>query len=77
VCGSTKTPPAGGQAPKGPVQNLAYTGGAYDTVPLFWSGTAMLLLGVVMVAAMPGTRRRPLAVVAEEKPFKPSPRPRE
>ncbi|MCR6481426.1 hypothetical protein M8542_01210 [Amycolatopsis sp. OK19-0408] len=77
VCGSTTTPPAGGQAPKGPVKNLAYTGGAYDTVPLFWSGTAMLLLGVVMVAAMPGTRRRPLAMAVEEKPFKPSPRPRE
>ncbi|WP_203612677.1 hypothetical protein [Amycolatopsis sp. SID8362] len=77
VCGSTSTPPAGGQAPKGPVKNLAYTGGAYDTVPLFWWGTAMLLLGVVMVAAMPGTRRRPLAVAVEEKPFKPSPRPRE
>ncbi|WP_410630459.1 hypothetical protein [Amycolatopsis sp. cmx-4-83] len=78
VCGSTSTPPpAGGQAPKGPVKNLAYTGGAYDTVPLFWWGTAMLLLGVVMVAAMPGGRRRPLAVAVEEKPFKPSPRPRE
>ncbi|GAB3136480.1 hypothetical protein [Amycolatopsis sp. NPDC004378] len=77
VCGSTSTPPAGGQAPKGPVKNLAYTGGAYDTVPLFWTGTAMLLIGVVMVAAMPGTRRRPLAVAVEPKPFKPSPRPRE
>ncbi|MEV6639788.1 hypothetical protein [Amycolatopsis sp. NPDC051371] len=77
VCGTASTPPAGGQAPKGPVKNLAYTGGAYDTVPLFWWGTAMLLLGVVMVAAMPGSRRRPLAVTVEEKPFKPSPRPRE
>jgi hypothetical protein len=77
VCGTASTPPAGGQAPKGPVKNLAYTGGAYETVPLFWTGTAMLLLGVVMVAAMPGGRRRPLAVAAEEKPFKPSPRPRE
>ncbi|MEU8631597.1 hypothetical protein AB0C38_05470 [Amycolatopsis sp. NPDC048633] len=77
ICGTASTPPAGGQAPKGPVKNLAYTGGAYDTVPLFWSGTAMLLLGVVMVAAMPGGRRRPLAVAVEEKPFKPSPRPRE
>lgn len=78
VCGTASTPPpAGGEAPKGPVKNLAYTGGAYDTVPLFWTGTAMLLLGVVMVAAMPGARRRPLAVAVEEKPFKPSPRPRE
>ncbi|RSM35993.1 hypothetical protein DMA12_42065 [Amycolatopsis balhimycina DSM 5908] len=77
ICGTTATPPAGGEAPKGPVKNLAYTGGAYDTVPLFWTGTAMLLLGVVMVAAMPGGRRRPLAVAVEEKPFKPSPRPRD
>ncbi len=77
VCGTTSTPPAGGQAPKGPVKNLAYTSGAYDTVPLFWTGTAMLLLGVVMVAAMPGGRRRPPAVAVAEKPFKPSPRPRE
>jgi hypothetical protein len=78
ICGTTtSTPPAGGEAPKGPVKNLAYTGGAYDTVPLFWTGTAMLLLGVVMVAAMPGGRRRPLVVAVEEKPFKPSPRPRE
>jgi hypothetical protein len=77
VCGTTTTPPAGGEAPKDPVKNLAYTSGAYETVPLFWSGTAMLLLGVVMVAAIPGTRRRPLPLVVEEKPFKPSPRPRE
>jgi hypothetical protein len=77
VCGTASTPPAGGEAPKGPVKNLAYTGGAYDTVPMFWTGTAMLLLGVVMVAAMPGGRRRPLTVAVEEKPFKPSPRPRE
>lgn len=77
ICGTASTPPpAGGQAPKGPVKNLAYTSGAYDTVPMFWTGTAMLLLGVVMVAAIPG-RRRPLAVAVEEKPFKPSPRPRE
>jgi hypothetical protein len=77
VCGTAPTPPAGGEAPKGPVQNLAYTSGAYDTVPLFWSGTAMLLLGVVMVAAIPGTRRRPLPLLVEDKPVTPSPRPRE
>jgi len=77
ICGTASTPPAGGEAPKGPVKNLAYTGGAYDTVPLFWTGTAMLLLGVVMVAAMPGGRRRLPAIAVEEKPFKPSPRPRE
>ncbi|MFD9892124.1 hypothetical protein ACFWY9_22505 [Amycolatopsis sp. NPDC059027] len=85
VCGTTTPapPPGGGEAPKGPVKNLAYTG-AYDTVPMFWTGTAMLLLGVVMVAAMPSRRRRPATLTltpAKEpetpEPFKPSPRPRE
>ncbi|MEC3979557.1 hypothetical protein [Amycolatopsis sp. H20-H5] len=76
-CGTTTPPPpAGGEAPKGPVQNLAYTSGAYNAVPMFWTGTAMLLMGVVMVAAMPTRRRRPILIEAP-KPFKPSPRPRE
>lgn len=75
VCGTAPAqPPGGGKAPAAPAKNLAYTGGAYDTVPLFWTGTAMLMLGVVMVAAMPNRRR----VIAPVKaPFKPSPRPRE
>lgn len=88
VCGSTSPgPPAGGAQPQGPTKNLAYTG-AYDTVPLFWVGTAMLLMGVVMVAAFPSRRRLPGLVTLhpapgtspepdEPKPFKPSPRPRE
>jgi hypothetical protein len=33
---------------------LAYTDGAYDAVPLFWLGTGMLLVGVVMTASLPG-----------------------
>ncbi|MBB4687760.1 hypothetical protein [Amycolatopsis jiangsuensis] len=86
VCGSTAaTPPkGGGQAPKGPAENLAYTGTAYDAVPLFWTGTAMLLLGVVMVAAFPSRRRPALALnrpvnpdPGEPEPFKPSPHPRD
>ncbi|QRP46581.1 hypothetical protein [Amycolatopsis sp. FDAARGOS 1241] len=80
VCGTaTTSPPAGGQAPKGPVKNLAYTGTAYDTIPLFWAGTAMLLLGVVLVAAFPNRRRTVAAVVQKQdpKPFKPSPHPRD
>ncbi|GAA4551475.1 hypothetical protein [Amycolatopsis samaneae] len=83
VCGTATTPappPGGGEAPQGPAKNLAYTG-AYDTVPMFWTGTAMLLVGVVMVAAMPGRRRRPAALTLtpakEPEPFKPSPRPRD
>jgi hypothetical protein len=38
---------------------LAYTTAAYQTIPIFWTGTAMLLIGVVLVAAVPGTMRRP------------------
>ncbi|RSN21718.1 hypothetical protein DMC61_35550 [Amycolatopsis sp. WAC 04169] len=79
-CGTAQAPPAGnngGAAPKGPVKNLAYTNAAYDTVPMFWSGTAMLLIGVVLVAAMPGRRRLEVVPVAKKSPgFKPSPRPR-
>ncbi|QWF81419.1 hypothetical protein [Amycolatopsis sp. CA-230715] len=77
-CGTTKPPapaPGGGQQPGGVPKNLAYTAGAYSAVPLFWSGTAMLLVGVVLVAAMPGRRRRPVPVT--QRPFKPSPRPRD
>ncbi|WP_410655878.1 hypothetical protein [Amycolatopsis sp. lyj-112] len=80
-CGTVTPPPAGyngGAAPKSPVKNLAYTNGAYDTVPMFWSGTAMLLLGVVLVAALPGRRRLSVVAipVAKDDDFKPSPRPR-
>ncbi|KFZ84058.1 hypothetical protein ED92_09170 [Amycolatopsis sp. MJM2582] len=81
-CGTATPPPAGnngGAAPKGPVKNLAYTNAAYDTVPMFWSGTAMLLIGVVLVAAMPGRRRlavAPVPVAKKSPGFKPSPRPR-
>lgn len=77
-CGTTKPPapaPGGGQQPAGVPKNLAYTAGAYSAVPLFWSGTAMLLVGVVLVAAMPGRRRRPVPVT--QRAFKPSPRPRD
>ncbi|GAA0545877.1 hypothetical protein A8924_0776 [Saccharopolyspora erythraea NRRL 2338] len=42
------------EGPKAPP--LALTSGAYSAVPLFWTGTAMLLLGTILVAAMP--RRR-------------------
>ncbi len=56
VCGTaTQTPNPPKQ--QGSTPPLAYTNAAYHSVPLFWSGTAMLLLGVVIVAALP-TRRR-------------------
>lgn len=69
VCGTT-TPvtPVGNPAPGVP-KKLAYTAGAYSAVPLFWTGTAMLLLGVVLVAALPNRRPKPV-------PVRPSPRPR-
>ncbi len=81
-CGTTTPPPAGnngGAAPKSPVKNLAYTNAAYDTVPMFWTGTAMLLIGVVLVAAMPGRRRLSVVPISpKDAPgFKPSPRPRD
>ncbi|MEO6085337.1 MAG: hypothetical protein ABIQ18_19690, partial [Umezawaea sp.] len=60
-CGTTATPPAGGQPPPGqarPPIPLAYTTAAYKTIPIFWLGTALLLAGVVVVSAMPGNRRR-------------------
>lgn len=68
VCGATPAQgePAGqGSAPK----HLAYTNAAYQAVPMFWTGTAMLLIGVVIVAAMPS--RRPQRATA-----RPSPAPR-
>ncbi|WP_197523131.1 hypothetical protein [Actinokineospora pegani] len=59
VCGtaavSPEAPPA--PAPQGsPMPPLAYTNAAYQSIPLFWSGTAMLLVGVVLVAALPSRR---------------------
>ncbi|MBM7771416.1 hypothetical protein JOD54_001620 [Actinokineospora baliensis] len=57
VCSAASTPPQAPPAPqpKGPA--LAYTNAAYHSVPIFWTGTAMLMLGVVLVAALPKKRR--------------------
>ncbi|KJK49966.1 hypothetical protein UK23_12140 [Lentzea aerocolonigenes] len=58
VCG-TAQPPAtqepGGPAapPKQKTPPLAYTNAAYQSIPLFWVGTGLLLAGVVLVAALP------------------------
>lgn len=46
------TPKPQGRAP----MELAYTTMAYKTIPMFWTGTAMLLIGVVIVAALPTLR---------------------
>ncbi|SDN33717.1 hypothetical protein [Allokutzneria albata] len=48
-------PPEPQGSPPGPA--LAYTNAAYQTVPLFWTGTFLLLVGVIMVAALPDRRR--------------------
>jgi hypothetical protein len=59
-CGSTTavTNPTHPQAPPPAApKTLAFTNGAYDTVPLFWLGTGMLMAGVIVVASLP--RRRP------------------
>jgi hypothetical protein len=48
-------PPAPNPQGRAPIP-LAYTTMAYKTIPLFWTGTAMLLIGVVLVAALPRLR---------------------
>jgi hypothetical protein len=57
------TPKPQGRAP----MELAYTTMAYKTIPMFWTGTAMLLIGVVLVAALP-TLRTPRRLAAEGPP---------
>ncbi|MFT7835626.1 hypothetical protein Q5530_05700 [Saccharothrix sp. BKS2] len=68
VCGAptpTQPEPGGAGPAAPPKQQLAYTNAAYKTVPIFWTGTALLLLGVVLVAALPA--RRAGAVRAPER----------
>lgn len=50
------TPQASGTPP------LAYTSGAYSAIPLVWTGSALLILGALIVAALP--RRRRVAGIA-------------
>jgi hypothetical protein len=52
------TPQPQGRTP----MELAYTTMAYKAIPLFWTGTAMLLIGVVLVAALPRLRFAPVGV---------------
>jgi hypothetical protein len=56
ICGTAQPPqqPGGPAAP--PQQKappLAHTNAAYQSIPLFWTGTGLLLAGVVLVAALP------------------------
>ncbi|GAA1238096.1 hypothetical protein GCM10009676_23300 [Prauserella halophila] len=68
-------PEGGGAAPPAAPDELAQTSGAYASVPIFWTGTAMLLIGAVLVAVSPLRRGGPAA--AATAPPRPSPRPRE
>ncbi|MCE7009282.1 hypothetical protein LWC34_41685 [Kibdelosporangium philippinense] len=54
VCGTAGGPPA--KAPPQKEPPLAYTS-AYQAIPMFWTGTTLLMLGVIMVAALPRRRR--------------------
>jgi hypothetical protein len=65
--GMPAQPPA--PMPKGKLPgNLAHTSVTqYQTIPLFWAGTAMLMVGVVMAAAFP-RRFLPLPALAEPEP---------
>ncbi|MFD0920858.1 hypothetical protein ACFQ16_13985 [Saccharopolyspora rosea] len=64
VCGGSAAPGPAPAAPPaaGPARQvtepLALTSGAYYAVPLFWTGTGLLVLGSILVAALP-RRRRP------------------
>ncbi len=60
VCGTSQPPqttvpeqPGGQAAPPKKAPPLAYTNAAYQSIPLFWTGTGLLLAGVVLVAALP------------------------
>lgn len=65
VCRTSEQPaPPPTPNPQGKAPPLAYTTMAYKTIPMFWTGTAMLLIGVVLVAALP-TLRTPRRFAAE------------
>ncbi|HET9139690.1 hypothetical protein, partial [Actinophytocola sp.] len=68
-CGPPAGQPVQPPAPM-PTMNLAYTTAQYKTIPIFWGGTAMLMAGVVLVAAFP-IRRRPAPVAAPPEPGDP------
>ncbi|MBE1466131.1 hypothetical protein [Kibdelosporangium phytohabitans] len=68
VCGTAggpAQPPAKAPAPKEPP--LAYTS-AYQAIPMFWTGTTMLLIGVILVAALPTRRIRRMRPAEDVQP---------
>ncbi len=58
-CGTTSGPVSNPVPASGPTKTLAFTNGAYNSVPLFWVGTLMLLAGVILVASLPRIKRQP------------------
>jgi hypothetical protein len=68
--GLPNQPPPPAPQGKAPM-HLAYTTAQYATIPMFWAGTAMLLFGVVLLAAFPYRRPEP-----EPTPVPPTPSPR-
>jgi hypothetical protein len=55
-CGTIISKPVSNPVVPGTPRTLAYTSAAYDTVPLFWIGTALLLAGVVLMASLPRSK---------------------
>jgi hypothetical protein len=55
VCAPAAQPTAPPQPmPQGKApMKLAHTSAQYESVPMFWTGTALLLVGVILVAAFP------------------------
>ncbi|MBP2340345.1 hypothetical protein JOF41_006523 [Saccharothrix coeruleofusca] len=58
VCAAAAAPPEDARPAPPAKRALARTNAAYRTVPIFWTGTALLLVGVVLVAALPPRRPR-------------------
>jgi hypothetical protein len=73
MCGTPMQPPPPAPQAKAPMKMALTSGVQYQTIPLFWAGTAMLLVGVIVVAAFPRrwTEAEPV------RPPSPSPTPRE
>jgi hypothetical protein len=72
-CGTTQvasTPPA--HTVSTPKQ-LAWTNAAYDSVPLFWTATGLIMAGVILVAAFPGRPARAYAMAGASLRTRPRP----
>ncbi|NKE59212.1 hypothetical protein FXN61_21295 [Lentzea sp. PSKA42] len=72
VCGTAQTnapqEPGGAAAPPKKTPPLASTNAVYQSIPLFWTGTGLLLAGVVVVAALPVRGRSRVRAPEVSKP---------